>query len=162
MDNKKVDTKKAVADSQLSNLTRTKLIDELKRRGYSTKQLMNQDGLTGPEIEALATSGSNMNKGGSAMKKKGMGGIAIIIGMGKPDEKKKKKMKIEIEVALPKSRPKKLKKNMGGAIKKPEMAYGGSVGGKKHMYAGGGSVTDNAGLRALKKASPMAYNKIKG
>jgi hypothetical protein len=147
MDNKKVDTKKAVADSQLSNLTRTKLIDELKRRGYSTKQLMNQDGLTGPEIEALATSGSNMNKGGSAMKKKGkqMGGIAIIIGMGKPDDKKV------------------TKKNMGGMmLKKPEMMYGGMAGKKKHMYAGGGSVTDNAGLRALKKASPMAYSKIKG
>jgi hypothetical protein len=147
MDNKKVDTKKAVADSQLSNLTRTKLIDELKRRGYSTKQLMNQDGLTGPEIEALATSGSNMNKGGSAMKKKGkqMGGIAIIIGMGKPDDKKT------------------AKKNMGGMmLKKPEMMYGGMAGKKKHMYAGGGSVTDNAGLRALKKASPMAYSKIKG
>jgi uncharacterized protein (DUF2461 family) len=57
-DTKKVDTKKGVADSQLANLTRTKLIDELKRRGYSTKQLMDQDGLTGPEIEALATSGN--------------------------------------------------------------------------------------------------------
>ena len=68
MDNKKVDTKKAVADSQLSNLTRTKLIDELKRRGYSTKQLMDQDGLTGPEIEALATSGNGMNKGGMGTK----------------------------------------------------------------------------------------------
>ena len=120
--NKKDTTKKGVADTQLSNLSRTKLIDELKRRGYSTKQLMNQDGLTGPEIEALATSGSNMNKGGSAMKKM----------------------------------------NMGGMLKKPEMAYGGSVSGKKHMYAGGGSVTDNVGLRALKKASPMAYSKIKG
>ena len=46
--------------------------------------------------------------------------------------------------------------------KKPEMAYGGSVKGKKHNYAAGGSVTDNAGLRALKKASPEAYNKITG
>ena len=45
-------------------------------------------------------------------------------------------------------------------MKKPDMAYGGSVGGKKHMYSGGGSVTDNAGLRALKMASPEAYNKI--
>tara|TARA_B110000305_G_C19237153_1_gene538097 strand:+ start:630 stop:863 length:234 start_codon:yes stop_codon:yes gene_type:complete len=77
------------------------------------------------------------------MNKKGMGSIAIIIGGGKPKMKKKKM-------------------NMGGMLKKPEMAYGGSVSGKKHMYAGGGSVTDNAGLRALKKASPMAYNKIKG
>jgi hypothetical protein len=33
---------------------------------------------------------------------------------------------------------------------------------KEHMYAAGGSVTDNAGLRALKKASPEAYNKITG
>jgi hypothetical protein len=41
------------------------------------------------------------------------------------------------------------------------MAYGGSVSGKKHMYAGGGSVTDNSGLRALKKASPEAYMNIK-
>ena len=46
--------------------------------------------------------------------------------------------------------------------KKPEMAYGGMSGGKKHMYAAGGSVTDNPGLRALKKASPEAYNKITG
>ena len=117
---KKDTTNKGVADSQLSNLTRTKLIDELKRRGYSTKQLMNQDGLTGPEIEALATSGNGMNKGGSATSKKGkqMGGIAIIIGMGKN------------------------KKNMGGMLKKPEMMYGGMASKKKHMYSGGGSVTD--------------------
>jgi hypothetical protein len=67
-DTKKVDTNKGVADSQLANLTRTKLIDELKRRGYSTKQLMNQEGLTGPEIEALATSGNGMNKGGMGTK----------------------------------------------------------------------------------------------
>lgn len=46
--------------------------------------------------------------------------------------------------------------------KKPEMAYGGMSGGKKHMYAAGGAVTDNPGLRALKKASPEAYNKITG
>jgi len=54
---------------------------------------------------------------------------------------------------------------MGGSPRKPKgktkMAYGGSVGSKKHMYVGGGSVTDNAGLRALKKASPEAYMKIK-
>ena len=43
-----------------------------------------------------------------------------------------------------------------------KMAYGGMSGGKKHMYVAGGSVTDNPGLRALKKASPVAYNKITG
>lgn len=46
--------------------------------------------------------------------------------------------------------------------KKAEMAYGGMSGGKKHMYSAGGSVTDNPGLKALKAASPEAYNKITG
>ena len=49
-----------------------------------------------------------------------------------------------------------------GKSKKPEMAKGGMANGKAHMYAAGGSVTDNAGLRALKKASPEAYKKITG
>jgi hypothetical protein len=63
---------------------------------------------------------------------------------------------VSIIIATPKPRPskKKIKK------KKAEMAYGGMSGGKKHMYSAGGSVTDNPGLRALKKASPEAYNKI--
>ena len=71
--------------------------------------------------------------------KKGKGGIAIIISMlgKKPKDKKSKS-------------------------KKTEMMYGGMASGKKHMYSGGGSVTDNAGLSALKKASPEAYNNIKG
>jgi hypothetical protein len=46
--------------------------------------------------------------------------------------------------------------------KMTQMAYGGMAGGKKHMYAAGGSVTENPGLKALKKASPEAYNKITG
>jgi len=46
--------------------------------------------------------------------------------------------------------------------KKTAMAYGGMSGGKKHNYAAGGMVKDNPGLKALKAASPMAYNKITG
>jgi hypothetical protein len=46
--------------------------------------------------------------------------------------------------------------------KKAEMAYGGMSGGKKHNYAAGGMVKDNPGLKALKAASPEAYNKITG
>jgi hypothetical protein len=77
-------------------------------------------------------------------------GLAIIIGIGKAS-KMKDKMKN--------------KKNMmgGGYSKKAEMAYGGSVKGKKHMYAAGGSVTDNPGLKALKASGPKgmeAYNNI--
>ena len=68
---------------------------------------------------------------------------------------------VSIIIATPKPRPSKKKKMMsGGYSKKAEMAYGGMSKGKKHMYAAGGSVADNPGLRALKKASPEAYNKI--
>ena len=41
---------------------------------------------------------------------------------------------LSIIIATPKPKPKNLKKKKG-------MAYGGSVKGKKHMYAAGGSVT---------------------
>jgi hypothetical protein len=44
--------------------------------------------------------------------------------------------------------------------KKPQMMRGGMANGKEHTYAAGGSVND--GLKALKKASPEAYNKITG
>jgi hypothetical protein len=48
--------------------------------------------------------------------------------------------------------------------KKTKMMRGGMANGKPHMYSNGGSVTDNAGLRALKASGPKgleAYNKIK-
>ena len=45
---------------------------------------------------------------------------------------------------------------------KAKMMRGGMANGKQHMYAAGGSVTDNPGLKALKAASPEAYNKITG
>ena len=47
---------------------------------------------------------------------------------------------------IPKSKLKKMKK--------AQMAMGGSANGKKHMYSGGGNVTDNLpnpGLRKLAK-----------
>ena len=49
--------------------------------------------------------------------------------------------------------------------KKTQMMRGGMANGKPHMYSNGGSVTDNAGLRALKASGPKgleAYNKITG
>jgi hypothetical protein len=45
---------------------------------------------------------------------------------------------------------------------KAKMMRGGMSGGKEHMYAAGGMVRDNPGLKALKAASPEAYNKITG
>ena len=47
--------------------------------------------------------------------------------------------------------------------KKTQMMRGGMANGKAHMYSNGGSVTDNAGLRALKASGPKgleAYNNI--
>ena len=64
-------------------------------------------------------------------------GLAIIIGIGKAS-KMKDKMK-------------KTKMMGGGYTKKADMAYGGSVGGKKHMYSAGGSVTDNLPNKGLRK-----------
>lgn len=59
--------------------------------------------------------------------------------------------------SMPKSKLKKMKK--------AEMMAGGMAYGKKHMYAAGGSVTENPGLKALKASGPKgmeAYNKITG
>ena len=65
--------------------------------------------------------------------KKGKGGIAIIISM--MDGKKGKNMK------------------------KPEMMYGGSVSGKRHMYSGGGSVIDNLPNKGLRKLAQTPKGK---
>lgn len=56
-------------------------------------------------------------------------------------------------VSMPKPRPKNMSR--GG---KATMMRGGMANKKEHMYAAGGMVND--GLKALKKASPKAYNKI--
>ena len=56
-------------------------------------------------------------------------------------------------------------KARGGMAKKAQMMRGGMANGKMHMYAAGGSVTENPGLKALKASGPKgmkAYNKIMG
>lgn len=48
---------------------------------------------------------------------------------------------------------------------KTKMMRGGMANKKEHFYVGGGAVTDNAGLRALKASGPKgmeAYKKITG
>jgi hypothetical protein len=71
-------------------------------------------------------------------------------------EKKKKNKKVPV-IAISVGMA-----EMAGDKKKTKMMYGGMANGKKHNYAAGGSVSDNAGLRALKAASPEAYKKITG
>jgi len=57
-----------------------------------------------------------------------------------------------------------MKKKDLNKLKKAQMAYGGMANGKKHNYAGGGSVTDkmNPGLRALAKERPDVVKKMLG
>tara|TARA_A200000113_G_scaffold14405_1_gene12986 strand:+ start:56 stop:415 length:360 start_codon:yes stop_codon:yes gene_type:complete len=57
------------------------------------------------------------------------------------------------------------KRKITKAEGKTKMMRGGMANKKEHFYVGGGSVTDNAGLRALKNSGPKgmeAYKKITG
>ena len=69
-----------------------------------------------------------------------------------------KKLKAKETKKTMKTRP--MPKSKGGAIKKPEMMYGGMANNKKHMYAAGGSVKDNPGLKALAKQRPDVVAKM--
>ena len=84
---------------------------------------------------AAASNVQSNSKGADVKKKsKDIPVIAISVGMGKMKEHKGK----------------------------AKMMRGGMSGGKEHMYAAGGMVKDNPGLKALKAASPEAFNKITG
>ena len=78
--------------------------------------------------------------------------------MSKMAKKKDEVTVVSIGIgSMPKSKLKKMKK--------AEMMMGGMANGKKHMYAAGGSVTENPGLKALKASGPKgmeAYKKITG
>ena len=72
--------------------------------------------------------------------------------------------RIAVSIMVPTPKPKRKPKTKEKS-KKAEMMRGGIANKKVHMYAAGGSVTDNAGLRALKASGPKgmeAYKKITG
>jgi len=84
-------------------------------------------------LDALNKRKPKMNKGGQPNKNKKVPVVAVSVGM----------------VSAPKT-----------GKGKAQMAKGGMAYGKPHMYLAGGGVTMNPGLKALKKASPEAFNKI--
>ena len=88
--------------------------------------------LAPPSLKSLEGLPDDFNKGGKATKKVPV--ISIGVGMAE----------------MPKGKG------------KAKMMRGGMSGGKEHMYAAGGMVKDNPGLKALKAASPEAYSKITG
>ena len=123
--------------SQVENLTANKLLDIVNDESQ-TKEMRAaaKRELSTRSMAQDTTTGLKRNKGGDTPKKtKKVPAVAISFGM----------------VDAPKN-----------GKNKAAMMRGGMANGKQHMYSAGGSVTDNAGLRALKKASPAAYNKITG
>jgi|TARA_R110000823_G_scaffold95613_4_gene208639 hypothetical protein len=53
-----------------------------------------------------------------------------------------------------------MKKGKPIKTNKSKMMRGGMANGKEHMYAAGGSVTENPGLKALAKTRPDVVAKI--
>lgn len=122
--------------SQLKNMTASELL-KISKDENQTKDMRAAANreLSKRSMRADKTD-AMMNRGGDAKKK--VPAIAISFGM----------------VDAPKNGKNKAKMNKGGM-----------ANGKMHMYTGGGAVTDNAGLRALKASGPKgmeAYNKITG
>jgi hypothetical protein len=77
--------------------------------------------------------------------------------------KKKKDDVTVVSISIGSMSRDKLKKMKKAQMKKAQMMKGGMANGKAHMYAAGGMVKDNAGLRALRASGPKgmeAYNKI--
>ena len=129
--------KKDIIDNKISRLEDR--IAEAKKAGKSTAAMEK-------ELKAL-----------DAKKQSMMDTIADTIAEDQgPESKEMYKSK---KAPMPKPRPQ--RKAMGGAVKKPAMAYGGTANMKKHMYAAGGQVTDNMkGLKALAKKSPDVVRKM--
>ena len=125
--------KKDIIDNKISRLEDR--IAEAKKAGKSTAAMEK-------ELKAL-----------DAKKQSMMDTIAEDQGAEAKEMYKSKK------APMPKPRPQ--RKAMGGAVKKPAMAYGGTANMKKHMYAAGGQVTDNMkGLKALAKKRPDVVRKM--
>ena len=62
-------TDAGVPDTQLSNLTRKELVDEMYRRGFTYEDIMNRK-LPGAALEAFATLNEGRAMGGSITKKR--------------------------------------------------------------------------------------------
>jgi hypothetical protein len=58
-----------VPDTQLTNLTRKELVNEMYRRGFTYQDIMNKN-LPGPALEAFATLNEGKSMGGSITKKR--------------------------------------------------------------------------------------------
>tara|TARA_R100000742_G_C4253794_1_gene71880 strand:+ start:177 stop:566 length:390 start_codon:yes stop_codon:yes gene_type:complete len=121
--------------------------DTTSREELRKEMIINLEGLL--DEPGLTSSESKMIKG--KIKELKAGGNPYNTG-GDVKNKNKKVPVISISVGMVE-----MKKDPS---KKAKMMNGGMANGKAHMYAAGGSVKMNPGLKALKTASPETFNKI--
>ena len=114
-------------------LSDAELMEEYKR-DYLKKLIKEMGPVDGKARFAELEEYGYLNKGGMPKKKKKVPAISISVGM----------------VEIPKGKG------------KAKMMKGGMANERQHMYAGGGSVTDNLnpGLKALAKERPDVVKKI--
>jgi len=132
------DAQKATARKKLAQMDRVEAQENVSRSARASKNApesaAKKEKLAPAPLQSLEGLPDDFNRGGTPKKKK----VPVItIGVGMAEFPKGKK--------------------------KTKMMRGGMANGKPHMYSNGGSVTDNAGLRALKASGPKgleAYNKI--
>ena len=106
-------------------------LDDPDARLEHQLEIISLQGKYGDEVD-IPNPYEGLNKGGMPKKKKKVPAIAISVGM----------------VEIPKGKG------------KAKMMKGGMAYGKQHMYAAGGSVKMNPGLRALQKERPDVVAKI--
>jgi hypothetical protein len=159
-------TKKEITANVMDVARKDKLSEEeavrmlnsaLRKAGFSVNKGTNKKGFTESEEYFIGDDASSSKK------------ERIIKESNKRDKQLKemrmeqaKELLAEEAAATEKNRTKNIELMQQLTKKKLGMKYGGMANGKKHMYAAGGSVTENPGMKALKKASPQAYNKIMG
>jgi len=159
-------TKKEITANVMDIARKDKLSEEeavrmlnsaLRKAGFSVNKGTNKKGFTESQEYFIGDDASSKSKERQIKK------------MNERDKQqeemlmeKARELKAEEAAEKEKNRTKNLELMRQLTKKKLGMKYGGMANGKKHMYAAGGSVTENSGLKALKKASPQAYNKIMG
>ena len=132
------DAQRKKAREKLDQMDKVEAEENIRRKAKAAKfapeSAAKKEKLAPAPLKSLEGLPDDFNRGGTPKKKK----VPVIsIGIGRAE--------------FPKSK------------KKTKMMRGGMANGKPHMYSNGGSVTDNAGLRALKASGPKgleAYNKI--
>ena len=131
------DAQKATARKKLAQMDREEAreaeVRSMRASKSAPKGSAREKAAAPPPLKSLENLPDDFDKGGMPKKKKKVPVIAISVGMAE------------------------MKKDPS---KKAKMMNGGMANGKAHMYAAGGSVKMNPGLRALQKERPDVVKNI--